>query len=478
MRSLIIIMLLACQGATYARQLILNSLPDIHSDSTSVQASLVKPSVEHQYPPNDSLMSGNKNWVHGEDPFSWGDFSWVQGNNRQSEALLKGHYFTGGLTIDCNYNYSFNQPIDHTNSGSTATFRSNEFNISYIEAGGEVYEPKSGARAKLMLQFGTRATGIPRNDNTPLRGQFDLYNALRYVTEAYAGIHLKKRYGLNIDVGIFKSYVGLLSYNNFENWNYQPSFTSDNTPWFFSGARLQYFPNRKLKLELWLVNGWQTYGMFNERPGIGYQIQWRPHEYISILSSSYIGWDTPNQKDRMRFHTDNSLVCRYWKNPRQGLFRKAAFSLTADLGFEQGGGVQAFGNDSKKPAQHFLSAMIYHRLWLGKKQKWGWTIGGGCIRNPGRYLILLPAGQGSISQNPGDPFDGWDASTSIQYMPNDFMTIGIEFVSRHTNTPYFSGRGGVTSANGWNAPIGDPKTYQADLVKDENRLIFSSIFRF
>ncbi|MBK8686128.1 MAG: hypothetical protein IPN26_14770 [Bacteroidetes bacterium] len=140
--------------------------------------------------------------------------------------------------------------------------------------------------------------------------------------------------------------------------------------------------------------------------------------------------------------------------------------------------MQAFGNDSKKQAQHFLSAMIYHRLWLGKKQQWGWTIGGGLIRNPGRYLILLTAGQGSISQNPGDPFDGWDASTSIQYMPNDFMTIGIEFASRHTNTPYFSGRGGVTSANGWNAPIGDPKTYQADLVKDENRLIFSSIFRF
>lgn len=127
----------------------------------------------------------------------------------------------------------FNQPVDHTNIGSAATFRINEFNISYIEAGGEVYEPKSGPRAKLMLQFGTRATGIPRNDNTPLRGQFDLYNALRYVTEAYAGIHLKKRHGLNIDLGIFKSYVGLLSYNNFENWNDQPSFTSDNTPWFF-----------------------------------------------------------------------------------------------------------------------------------------------------------------------------------------------------------------------------------------------------
>ena len=66
------------------------------------------------------------------EPFSWGDFSWVQGNNRQKEPLLKGKYFTGSFTLDANYNYSFNRPIDHTNSGSTATFRSNEFNISYI----------------------------------------------------------------------------------------------------------------------------------------------------------------------------------------------------------------------------------------------------------------------------------------------------------------------------------------------------------
>ncbi len=184
--------------------------------------------------------------VKGE-PFAWGDFTWVQGNNRQHKSLLDSKYFTGGVTMDMNYNYSFHRPIDHTNSGSTATFRSNEFNVSYIEAGGELHDPASGARGKLMLQFGTRATGVPRNDNTPLRGQFDLYTAMRFVTEAYAGIHLNKMHGINIDAGIFKSYVGLLSYNNFENWNYQPSFTSDNTPWFFTGLRIQTFPSDKLK---------------------------------------------------------------------------------------------------------------------------------------------------------------------------------------------------------------------------------------
>ncbi|MBK7434997.1 MAG: outer membrane beta-barrel protein [Chitinophagaceae bacterium] len=271
---------------------------------------------------------------------------------------------------------------------------------------------------------------------------------------------------------------GLLSYNNFENWNYQPSYTSDNTPGSSPAPRVQMYPTDKLKLELWLVNGWQTYGMFNEMPGIGYQVMWRPKEWASITSSSYVGWDTPNEKKRLRFHNDNSLVLRYYnKDGRDGI-SKAALSFTGDLGFENGSGVKAFHGDSARPAQNFTSFMAYNRLWFGKKQKLAFTVGGGYINNPGRYLALLPAGNAVLTQNPGDPFEGWDASAGFQYMPNEYLTFGAEFVTRHTNTPYFSGHGGVTSPNGWNPPIGDPSGFKADLVKDENRLIFTTIVRF
>ncbi|MCW5923437.1 MAG: outer membrane beta-barrel protein [Saprospiraceae bacterium] len=364
-----------------------------------------------QSPENDSTTRS--------EPFAWGDFSWAQGNNRQKSAVLNYKHFTGGFTLDCNYNYSFNRPVDHTNAGSTATFRSNEFNVSYIEAGGDFHH--KNARGRLMLQFGTRATGIPRNDNTPLRGQFDLYTALRFVTEAYAGHRFNWRHGINVDVGIFKSYVGLLSYNNFENWNYQPSFTSDNTPWFFTGVRVQTFPTDRLKLEYWLVNGWQTYGMFNEAPGLGFQLLWRPQESVSILASAYGGFDTPNAPGRFRFHTDNSAVIRYLDRPGRGLC-KAAFSVTADLGFENGAGVSPFGG-SGGPAQHFVSGMVYHRLWFCH-DKLAWTLGGGFINNPGRYLSLLPTGAGVLTQNPGDPFEAWDVSTCLQYMPNEHITGG------------------------------------------------------
>lgn len=55
------------------------------------------------------------------------------------------------------------------------------------------------------------------------------------------------------------SYIGLFSYYNFDNWAYQPSFVSSNTPWFFNGVRIQIFPTEHLKIEPWFINGWQSY---------------------------------------------------------------------------------------------------------------------------------------------------------------------------------------------------------------------------
>ncbi|WP_457831720.1 hypothetical protein, partial [Staphylococcus aureus] len=80
-----------------------------------------------------------------------------------------------------------------------------------------------------------------------------------------------------------------------------------------------------------------------------------------------------------------------------------AFSLTGDLGFEKGGGVNGFKDDVVKgPAQYFASAMFYNRIWFNKNTM-AWTIGGGLMNNPGRYLVLYPTGQASPLPNPTNP---------------------------------------------------------------------------
>jgi hypothetical protein len=210
-------------------------------------------------------------------------------------------------------------------------------------------------------------------------------------------------HGVNLDAGIFMSYVGLFSYDNFENWMYLPSFTSDNTPWFFNGIRLQVFPSDKLKIEPWLINGWQTYGKFNEMPGFGAQILWRPVEWLSILSNDYVGWDTQDAPGRVRFHTDNSVEGRYFQSPNpDAIFTRAAFSLTGDFGGESGDGVTPFNGSgteghcsSATPCtQQFASWMTYNRVWFFGGHL-AWTVGGGMMHNPGRYLVLAPTGQAS-----------------------------------------------------------------------------------
>ena len=344
-----------------------------------------------------------------------------------------------------------------------------------------------------MTQFGTRSTIVPRNDFSVYRGQYELANVYRYLSEAYAGYHIKKWYGINIDAGMFMSYIGLNSYYQAENWEYQASFTSDNTPWFFNGVRIQIFPTKNLKIEPWIINGWQSYGRFNAMPGIGGNITWAPNSNFKILTNNYYGSDAALIPDRRRFHSDNSVLWRYYNNPNSNGITKMAFSLTADIGFEKGGGVNGFtdGDTIQGPAQYFASAMIYNRIWFAKN-KFAWTIGGGWMKNPGRYLVLYPTGQASplpsatnptqtagafpFSANPGDQFEGWDFSTNIDYMPTQNLTFRLEYVHREANVPYFAGKGGVTSQTGYTVTALDP-AWRPDLVKAEDRLILVLLFR-
>jgi hypothetical protein len=415
-------------------------------------------------------------------PFAFGDFTWLNGNGRQKAPLLDTRYFTGEFRVDVSYIYDFNQPSDHTLVGTSESGRTNEVQVQQLGIGGDFHA--GHARGRLMTQFGMYSTMTPRNDASPARGQWQLADAYRYLSEAYGGYHWDAMHGINLDAGIFMSYVGLFSYYNFDNWAYQPSYVSSNTPWFFNGIRLQLFPSDKVKIEPWLVNGWQSYGMYNEAPGIGVQFLWRPSAQVSVLSNNYYGHDWLGLPGRRRVHTDNSVQVKYYDHPGRFLHR-AAFSITADAGCESGAGVSC-GGGSGGPAQYFLGAMAYSRLWFAE-DRLGITLGGGAMTNPGRYLVLLPpingatAATGSryFTENPGDGFSGWDLSATFDYMPDEITTFRLELDHRAADVPYFAGPGGVTPPGG---NTGGPATpvpgFTPDLRKTETRLNAALLVRF
>jgi hypothetical protein len=66
---------------------------------------------------------------------------------------------------------------------------------------------------------------------------------------------------------------------------------------------------------------------------------------------------------------------------------------------------------------------------------------------------------------------------TFDVMPNDFVTFRFEYLHRSANVPYFAGRGGTTSPNGYaDQPI-QLNNWTPDLRKTENRAIVSVNFR-
>jgi len=410
-------------------------------------------------PPRQASSSAAAQKPAKIEPFSDHDWTWLNGNPRTETPAFDSKFFTPEIRVDTTYTFDFNRPADHSMGGSTEVFRSQEVQLEDLGVGGNFHY--DNVEGRIMTQFGMYSQAIPRNDPSPGNGQYNLADAYRYISEGYGGYHFDVLHGVNVDAGIFMSYIGLFSFYNFDNWAYQPSYVSSNTPWFFNGLRVQIFPTAHLKIEPWFINGWQAYGSANHSPGIGGQIKWTPAGWINVISNNYgVGEDDLFAPGRRRLHTDESIEVKYFDRPENTL-DKMAFSLTGDMGCEYGGGVSCHGNSKGGPKQSFLGYMVYNRFWF-HKDLFAMTVGGGKINNPGRYLVLLPPINGEtavtaatnspyFTENPGDPFKAWDSSYTFDYMPKQYITFRWEYDYRHASVPYWTGRGGITPPGGNNS---------------------------
>jgi hypothetical protein len=424
------------------------------SATPDVQAAIAPPAA----PATPEI--GAQTTTKGE-PFE-GDWTWLNSNGHASDSPMSTKYFTPEFRADANYTLDYNHPKDDSLGGSTETFRSDEWQLEQISAGGDIRI--NNVRGRILTMNGLFATTTVRNDASPSRGQWDLAGAYKYVSEAWGGYHWDVNHGLNVDAGIFVSYIGLFSYYNFDNWTYQPSFVSSNTPWFFNGLRIQWFPTKKLKIEPWIINGWQTYARPNGKPGLGGQ----------ILNNYGLGEDDIGYPGRSRIHADYSGQFKVYDN-RSRLLDKIAFTITGDLGCEYGGGpstgayspsgaspemgssstysggVNCHNSKNGRPKQMFAGWMMYNRYWF-KKDLYAITLGGGQMNNPGRYLTLLPPINGAtaitgtpyFTENGGDRAQMHDGTITFDYMPSQFITFRLETGYRFSDIPYWTGRGGIT----------------------------------
>lgn len=424
------------------------------------------------------------------------EYTWVNGQNRQHEfplKLMKGEevVVTGVAYLDTYYNYNFANPIDNTQTISSTIGRHNEATLNLASIGLESnYKNIIG---RVWLQYGQMGSIIQDVDGSVNRGRNTGINNLKFIREAAAGYHFNKWQGVNVEMGIFMSYIGLESYVTQENWNYQRSMVCDFTPFYFSGARLQMYPTTKLKSEIWILNGWQTYNSFSRSPGIGSSTYYRPNTNLQIAANFYLGRDTQNpdtsgnQSNRIRFHHDNSIVARYFSNSESGNISQAAFSLNSHYGFQSNNE----NGDTVKASENFMTGIsLANRIWFNRN-KLAITLRGDYVTNQSvvngvnvaPYLAFSPAAMGTTANNfdnaisEGRKLEIFQFTTTFDIMPNDFVTFRFEYGFRKSSVPYFTGSGGTTSANGWTNGPSTLLPWAANLSKTENRVTIAVNFR-
>lgn len=409
-------------------------------------------------------------------PFDGMDLSWINGQNRQQHfpLILKDPktnepILSGVAYLDTYINYDFNNPADNTHTISSSIGRNNEFTLNLASVGIETnYKNIIG---RIWLQWGQMASIIQDLDATVQHGRNTSISNLRNIREAAAGYHFNKWYGVNVEMGIFMSYIGLESYVTQENWSYQRSMVCDFTPFYFSGARLQVFPSKKYKTELWLLNGWQSYNSWNKIIGVGNSNYYRPSENVQLVANFYLGKDS--KSDIMRFHHDNSIVARYYNKPLSRGISQAAFSINTHYGFQHGDGIKA-------KDQYMTGSSVSNRIWF-YKNKLALTMRGDFVINPGLYLAFSPSPvtdndfNDAIAADPKQKLAIYQGTTTFDVMPNDHVTFRFEYGYRKSNKPYFAGKAGTTSPDGWtDTPINN---WRPELVKEEIRVTLAVNFR-
>jgi len=402
--------------------------------------------------------------------------NWINGQNRQEHFLLVlkeketgEQILTGVAYLDTYFNFDLNRPIDNTHTISSTIGRHNEFTLNLASIGIETnYKNTIG---RIWLQYGQMASIVQDQDGSTLRGRNTSINNLKYIREAAAGYHFNKWKGVNVEMGIFMSYIGLESYVTQENWNYQRSMVCEFTPFYFSGARVQIYPSDYFKTEIWLLNGWQTYNSWNKSIGIGNSNYWRPNNDLQLVANFYLGRDS--RSDILRFHHDNSIVKRYVNRKSSKGISQAAFSINDHFGFESGSGVTS--------STHFMTGIsIANRCWF-KQNKIAFTLRGDMITNPGIYLAYSPSPvtpndfTEAIVADPKQKLSIFQATSTFDLMPTEYFTFRVEYGFRKSNVPYFAGHAGTTSPDGWvDTPTG---SWRPDLRKTENRFTVALNFR-
>jgi len=139
-------------------------------------------------------------------------------------------------------------------------------------------------------------------------GVFPQYNMsheqelLRMLYEANVGYLITPK--LKFTAGMFSSHMGFESILSFDNYLTSHSLSSEWTPYYLSGAKLEYTLNNEWFFGFTVANGNQMLGEspFNSNKLVGIQANYSPTDKITLNYSNMYYNDAPSDSVRLRWY--------------------------------------------------------------------------------------------------------------------------------------------------------------------------------
>ncbi|PST83688.1 hypothetical protein C7T94_14260 [Pedobacter yulinensis] len=315
--------------------------------------------------------------------------------------------------LETYYGYDFNKPADHNRPGFVYSHnRHNELNLNLGFIKGS-YESDM-VRANLALMAGTYA-------NANLAAE---PGVLKNIFEANAGLKLSKSVNLWLDAGIFSSHIGFESAVSKDCWVVTRNISSDNTPYYESGAKLTYTTdNGQFTATALYLNGWQRIARQNgnSQPAGGLQLTWKPVAGVVLNYSNYLGSEG----------ADSVRIQRFYHN-FYGIFQlDSKFGLTAGADY----GTQETGRGITGKHEVFTAVAIAQYRFAEK-----FALAGRVEYYKDKNGMIIPTGTPNGFQTMG-------YSLNLDYAPVSNAVLRLEGKVYDSKDPVFVRNTGPVQAN-------------------------------
>lgn len=294
--------------------------------------------------------------------------------------------------LETYFGFDFNKPVENNRPGFVYSHnRHNEVNLNLGFIKGNYND--GAIRANLAVMAGTYA-------NANLAAE---PGVLKNIFEANAGVKLSKTSNLWLDAGIFSSHIGFESAISKDCWVLTRNISSENTPYYESGAKLGYVTNDgKFAATILYLNGWQRIARQegNSQPAGGLQLTWKPSSKVTLNYSNYLGTEG---EDAVR-------VQRFYHNFYGVLQLTQQFGLT--LGLDYGTQQITKGSSEKKEV---LSPVAIAQYKFAEK----WALAGRFEHYQDKEGMI-------ISTATANGFRTSGYSLNIDYMPISNAVIRLE----------------------------------------------------